>query len=562
MRRPTLTSSDTRHPVRVPGPAGVAAAIVVVTPLVCAVVAFVTGWVPSNDWAVVVARGFDTFSPHTPLVGQWSSLSSYVGYDVHQPGPIQFWLLGVPEHLFAPSTFGALVGQAIIATFAAAAFLVAVHRRGGARLVGPAAVVLMILFHSLGAEILRSPYNPSAAVLGLAAYLAAAWSLLCDDDVFWPVLLFAGSLSVQTHVTYLVPMGCIGLLVVIAAVVRRRRGESTVRSVRHRRAVLGASVAVMVLCWIGPLIDQIWGKGNLWRLIKAGTDTTSPVGPAFAVHRLIEQLGVWPRWIVGPWLNGPLHPSWWTWFSAVIIGMAIVGAVVHSARTGDRVRFRMGLVTVVALAGAFIGSARIPNEPLARFAPNNRLLWWPTAAFSWFFLLWTAAVIVHAWLDGKRLFGSARLHSRVLGSAALVVVLVFAGFLMRNGQARYDFVSITYGEVSTFSKLGAQRCQGRSEPIAVTGDTGANAGSLSGVVAMLRLHGCTVHTTNWQYFGVEHKVTGHERIELRILGTPVAPPGFRLIGEWDPDHPTQRWKGFRNTSLFVVSRHSYLYQRG
>ena len=562
MRRPSTTTPGTRRPKGAWRVAVASAAVPVSIPLVCAIVAFRGRWVPSNDWAVVVARGVDTFSPHTPLIGQWSSLSSYVGYDVHQPGPLQFWLLGIPQRLFAPSTFGPLLGQALVASAMAVVFLLAAHRRGGHRLLGPAAVVLALLFHSLGAEVLRSPYNPGADVLGLVAYLAAAWSILCEDDGFWPVLIVVGSLSVQSHVTYLIPMGCIGAVIIVARVVSWRRGTIIARSRRYRRTVLGVSVVTVMLCWSGPIIDQVWGTGNLSLLIRSGTQATDPIGAKYAMHRLVEQLGVWPRWLVAPWQNGPSHPSTWTWVSAALVGVALVAAVVQSARAGADARYRMGLVSVAALIGAFIGAARIPNEALAVYAPNNRLLWWPTAGFAWLFLCWSVAALCAPAVRRA----ADRWHlpplDVTLSALALVAVVVVSGFIVRNGTPRKDFTSSTYGEVTEFSAVAAKRCVGRPGPISVTGDSGANAGSMSGVVAMLRLHGCDVHTSNWQYFGIAHKVTGRESIELRILGTSIAPPGFHRVAEWDPKHPTAKWKGFDGGNLFLAKRHSYLYQRG
>lgn len=532
------------------------------TPVWSAAIAFWSHWVPSSDWAVVVSKSLDTFSSHPPLIGQWTSLSSYVGYDVHQPGPLQFWIQGVFERLFAPSVVGSLIGQALLATGAAVAWLVAAARRGGTRLVGPAAVVLALLFHSLGAETLRSPYNPSAAVIGLIAFMAAAWSILCEDDAFWPVLIFAGSLSIQTHVTYLVPMSCIGLVLVASHVLRWRHHSGPARSRRYVRTLLGVSTATAVLCWIGPIIDQFWGSGNLWRLVRAGSQATNTVGSRFALDRMGEQLGVPPRWLFSPWDYGLGDPTLWTWVSAALVGSALVAAVVVSRRSGSAPRFRLGVLVLAAGVGACISTARIPDEPLARVESNLWLFWWPIAAFAWFFLAWTLVAVLAPHV--RRAIGERRLVASGAPMAALALVAIIAStvFLTRAASPRQDSVSITYGEVAAFSAVVVPLCDSRSGPIAVTGDVGANAGSMSGVVAILRLHGCDIHTTNWRYFGKARRVTNRERIEVRILGTPVAPPGFHLIATYDPAHPPARWKDFHRAALFTVVRRSYLYQRG
>ena len=369
-------------------------------------------------------------------------------------------------------------------------------------------------------------------------------------------------MSVQTHVTYLVPMACVGLVVLVAQFARWRRHAGPTHSRRFFRTLLALSVATGALCWIGPVVDQLWGTGNLWRLIRAGSQSTDPVGFRFALDRMVEQFAVPPRWLISPWNYGPGHPTTLTWVAAALVGAALIAAVVAGLRSGSTAHTRLGILVVAAVLGACISTDRIPDEPLARVSSNNWLLWWPIAAFTWFFLAWSLFALVTPRL--RRALHDRPLPTPDLSFAALSLAVIIAStvFLTRAASPQQDSVSITYGEVATFSAVAAQRCSRGTGPIAVIGDQGANAGSMSGVVAMLRLHGCDVHTTNWQYFGTARRVTGHERIELLILGTPVAPPGFHLIARYDPKHPPAMWKPFQRAALFTVVRESYLYQRG
>ena len=108
----------------------VLAGLVACLPGASAIVAWRDGWVPVSDWAVPVVFAWDTFSAHPRVIGQWTSLSRFVNKDLFQPGPLQFWLLAIPERLFAPSPAGALVGSAFVSTAAVVVLFVVAWRRG------------------------------------------------------------------------------------------------------------------------------------------------------------------------------------------------------------------------------------------------------------------------------------------------------------------------------------------------------------------------------------------------------------------------------------------------
>lgn len=549
---------------RAPGwwPGVAAAAIVVALPAVCAGVAIAGGWVPSNDWAVVVARSVDTFSANPPLIGQWTSLSRYAGTELHQPGPLQFWFLAVPTHLFAPSPAGALVGSAILAMAALSTALVAAWRRGGVRILAAMAVVLAILVHSIGPWLIRDPYNPGAALVGLIAFLASAWSIVDDDPWFWPALVFFGTMSAQTHVTYVIPMAAVGLVIAGHLVIRRRRRRRGAGRRSSNWGPLIASVVVGLAVWSGPIIDQVHGTGNFSALVSAGSGGVRSLGPRFGLDRLVEQLAIPPLWLHDVHVVAPAGPSGVAAVSALVTATLLGLAVARAWRQRSQVRLALAAVVIAALIGGVVASARIPAEPLAATATNNRLFWWPIAAMTWFFLGWFV-VDVGAALIGRRFHvGASPRMDRVVAIVALVVVCGAGVAMAPTMHPSHDPVSLTFAEVDRFSDVAARACTRHHGPVAVTGDAAADVGSLPGVVAMLRLSACDVHTTNVAYFGHERAVTGRESLEFRITSSPEAPAGFRRVATADPRHRPARYQDFNTAGYFAYPRTSYLYQRG
>ena len=198
--------------------------------------------------------------------------------------------------------------------------------------------------------------------------------------------------------------------------------------------ILATSVVTTLACWSGPLANQFWGSGNLFAVIGAGNSGVHPVGLKSALHRLVDQLAIPPRWTsqVYPkqWLslqealsqNPP--PAVWALISATVVGIVFLVGLLTAWRRRDRTRLMLGLVVVAAVVGATASSARLPDQQLALLASTNRFFWWPVGAFIWLFVLLTVADGI-AWLvrRGGRA-PSPHAPLALLGaSAALVVVL-------------------------------------------------------------------------------------------------------------------------------------------
>jgi hypothetical protein len=294
-------------------------------------------------------------------------------------------------HLLAGGSAWALQAGAAALNLAAIGVAVWIGRRRAGRL-GALAVALLVvvLAHTYGTATLTLPWNPYTPLLWWVVALLAAWSVLCGDVRLLPVLAFAGTLCVQTHVPYLGLVG--GLAAVVAVALVRERARERARGPDLRRwALMG--LGVLAVLWLPPLVEQLTADpGNLTVLFAHFTDPElEPLGfgglavrvwlayldlPTFLQARDIDELGA---------LHGSQVPG------AVTLAVWVASVVV-ARRTGHGPLLRLHLVVGAALASGLVSIARIQGG-LASWV----VLWaWGTTAV---LVLAVGATAWVAWRD-------------------------------------------------------------------------------------------------------------------------------------------------------------------
>jgi hypothetical protein len=530
------------------------AVFVTCLPGASAIIAWRAGWVPVSDWAVPVVFGWDTFGAHPRVIGQWTSLSRFVSKDLYQPGPLQFWLLAIPERIFAPSPAGALVGSALVSTGAVLVLFIVAWRRGGTRMLAATTLVAALLLHGLGAEVLRDPYNPSIAAVCFIAYLAAAWAVVDDDRWFWPVAIAFGSVSAQTHVTYLVPLSTIGLVMVIATV-RNVRAKGP--GARWWKVGLTSSV-VTLACWSGPLLNQFFGSGNLFALVGAGFDNSShPAGYASGVRRLLDQLMIPPNWLTKAFVDLPAHRhpmTPWPMISAIVVGVFLIWSIWRAFRHRDSVISSAGVVSVAAAIGAMYSAARLPIEGHASQASTNRFFWWPIGAMFWLVIGWTLIGLVAGRVRRRRWAPPSAVADPALVAVAVVVVVISGALVVMHGSPKEDPASSSYGEVAAFTEAATPICKRASGPVAVDGDLIARAATVGGLTAMLSFAGCEVHTSDGRYYGFWRVIDDTEPVTMYISSLPKPKEGYRRVATYDGTDPPAKYRDFTKVGLFMRRR--------
>ncbi|HEY3141233.1 MAG TPA: hypothetical protein VGJ86_08890 [Acidimicrobiales bacterium] len=357
-------------------------------------------WYPLLDLAQTELRVRDVGNGHPPLVGLAGRIGGVdpAGHKVQgsHPGPISFWALWPFYQLFGGDSWSLQAASACLSTIAVGLSLWISHRRLGRIGALAAALALAVLVQSYGADKLTEAWNPYLPMLWWVVLLLAVWSVLCDDITLLPLAIFAGTFCMQTHIPY---AGLVlGMWLVTAVVVggQLRRPRPELRRTRVARWSLG-SLALLVILWIPPIIDQLTNEvGNLSLIKQTFTDPPegydgSPVGlGSHAFQIWLAHLNPWgllkgtsstmAEAVADTWMPG-----------LVVLGVWLVAVVVAwRMRPREPQLLRLHLVTGAALVFGLISISRILG-----FVWYYLTLWaWGTTALVIAVTLWT---FVRAW---------------------------------------------------------------------------------------------------------------------------------------------------------------------
>ncbi|MFZ6002466.1 MAG: hypothetical protein ACOYXM_00895 [Actinomycetota bacterium] len=245
-------------------------------------------WVPDLDLALTELRVRDVGGSHSPLVGLPGRIGTLDRQGSH-PGPISFYLLAPAYRAFGATSFALQASTVLFHLAGAWTALVIVARRAGPRWTLAASLAVSVLVSALGPNLFTEPWNPHLPLLWWPAFLVAVWATLCGDVRLLPVVVVAGTICAQTHVSYL---GAVGLLTILAAVVSVRRPEPA--AAVHRGRWLLASTALGLVLWMPPLIDQLSQEpGNATLLAEHLLDAPEPsVGVLDGARLVLARLDV------------------------------------------------------------------------------------------------------------------------------------------------------------------------------------------------------------------------------------------------------------------------------
>lgn len=413
-------------------------AFLVVLALVSGVAAIRGGWTPVSDWAMIAAGSSETLSRDPMLVGQPTSLGVVAGDSIAHPGPLLYWAFGVPVALLGPPGQGVVVGAVIVnvASLVALAVLLGRFRQPLILLAG--AVGAALLIREMGHSFLRDPFNPAMAVLPTMAAAIALACILAGHPKASVVLVLFGSFAAQAHVAA-VPL--IGLLVgaaVVAMVWLGWWGRSTSMR-RAARGWLSVSGAVGVACWVGPIVDQVAGEGNLSALVSGGR-SDEVLGLAAAARRAVMALASSPLWgdpqrprLTDTATNrgemGAVH----LWELGVAVGLlgGLALLVARGVRRQNAPLAAFAGTSLLTVGGVTLMTSQLPGTPgiIARAAvPANNHAWAVAVVLVWATIVGGLAHVVTTDVHAVRV-GMRRIHRRwrlaaAIGAATLTVISV------------------------------------------------------------------------------------------------------------------------------------------
>jgi hypothetical protein len=352
-------------------------------------------WYPLLDMAQTEIRVRDITS-HPPLIGLAGRIGPFGPNGGSHPGPLSFYALWPVWKLFGGSSYGLFASTVVLDITAMGLALWTAARRGGRGLLLGIAAVLAVLTRAYGAFLLTLPWNPYLPVLWWFVFLLAVWSVLADDLAMLPILVIAGSMCMQTHISYL---GLIGGLVLLTALVvgrtaYKRRGDADSRRALWRWG--GISAALGVVLWIPPVIDQFaHSPGNLG-IIRDYFSHPPDASPTIGLHRgvgvLLAQLDPWKlltRTLVHD--GGALEVTGSRIPGALLL-LVFAASIFVAWRLRQRALLLFDAVLVAALVLGLVSAARIFGTVWFYL-----LLWaWGLAALILFAIGWSAVELVRA----------------------------------------------------------------------------------------------------------------------------------------------------------------------
>lgn len=404
---------------------------VLVAPLLTAAIAQLTkSGLVTGDLALIELAIRDTGTGNTPLVGPFSR------YGWNHPGPLMFWMLA-PLYRVLGSDAQAMYAATAIVNATGLSLLAWIARRlGGRRLLAAVGLGAMLLTHGAGTTLV-DPWNPYFAVVPFAVFMLAAASIANGDHVLVPLALWTGSLVVQSHISYVVPVAVVAAFCVCLLWMARRppdHGEpADVR--RFGTGIAASGALVLIASWSGPVLDQVRNSpGNLAQVAGffLGVDVTGNIRSDESVGGLRVGLGSLGRQlhVFGPWAGGEevassgatvaLAGAWW----AVPLLASLAGVLWWSRVRGKRALTALGGVTAGGVFGAVVASMRVQGEPywyLLRF-------WWPVAMLAWVAIAWWVLCLVPSSRN------AARRGVAVVAVAALTVTALNATTLSRGPE--------------------------------------------------------------------------------------------------------------------------------
>jgi hypothetical protein len=355
--------------------------------VVAAVRAIARGWVPVGDAATIGIRARDVLGGgELPLIGPSTTFSWSSGIAQNHPGPLFYDALAAPAALF-PGPAGQVVGTVLVEAIAILGIFLLARRRGGDALAVVAMAMTAVLCWSMGSAVLVEPWPPNTLLLPVACFALLAWSVAVGDVACLPWLVGVGSFIIQTNMSYGVLIPVVAAYALVELVRRGRRKE-----LRPIRRTAWVTVAVVVVLWAQPLVEQVagTGEGNMSRIVRGLGEGPMTLNWRSALQAVAQVVALPPWWARPSFaddfafgLTGNPLPS--SGLAVVSLGL-VFGLVVwcwrRARRHGDETSAAGLMTALVLLVAAVITANQTPTTDQGTVAYQLRWLW-PVAMFVW-----------------------------------------------------------------------------------------------------------------------------------------------------------------------------------
>jgi hypothetical protein len=334
-----------------------------------------------GDDASIAIQAWHSLSLHPPLIGQLTgatgqltsagAITGATGMQVSNPGPLEFWLLGPFVHLDPGQ--GVLLGSAILCAVILSVTLEILWRSTGAWPTVIFSLVIADLAITSPTPFLDPVWNSSFGFFWFTAFLGIAFVVGLGNLRYFPLLLFVGSVTVDSHLLYLPSVGFILVATAICGLLNKKPSGRWLWWTR----------AVLLFCWVGPIYQEFFeSRPNLSLLLgSAGTLSGAPAskteGLGFGLRALSRAASLNPIWAsprpIDPFAssNDISHRN--PLFALVLL--ALVGIAAVAWRHKKPALMSMCVVSIGGSLGVVVLFTLTPASYLLAFVWVNLALW-------------------------------------------------------------------------------------------------------------------------------------------------------------------------------------------
>jgi hypothetical protein len=385
----------------------------------------IRGWTAMFDDATISFRAFNVLSKSVPLLGQYSQVTLPGGHLVHDPGPLEYWLLALPVRL-DPHT-GQLWGAAVLC--AAAGIVTIEAGRAALGTVGSIVASSFVLGSILWTPaIVADPlWNPYFGDMFFIATIACVFAALCSNRRWWVLAVFTGSVAAQAHLMFSLGSAALVLASGVFLAVEAIRG-------RQRLWWFVQGLELGVLCWIAPLYQELTGRpGNITLLIQSEHGQRGN-GVIFGLKAFAAATLPRPVWMGGSGATALLDRiDSSSPVVAVMVGGFILAAAVLARR--NRRLASLAWIVVALMICLVVTYSGIPPSQNLNLAYLSVVLY-PVGAASCLAIGWAVEAGIARWMpDVAERVGSAlrKVSAAALAGAGLAAVVALAV----GGQLRF-----------------------------------------------------------------------------------------------------------------------------
>ena len=386
---------------------GLCLALLLIQPTVLSL----TGFEPIGDSSIVATRSSEIVTVNTPTLGMVTSLEVQDRPNPNHPGPAFFYLNAPFVWLFGSDIGLLLAPTAMAATCAACAASCGWRTRSTSLTLACFASILLAA-PSIGVPI-AWPSNSIAASLPFLTCVFLGWRCRVGDDAAAVAFLMFGSLAIQFHVQFALPILALGLWSLSGLL----KAKASIRDALWLTASRRIGLVLVCVLWAGPIGNLLMnGGGNAALLARAvATSEGTTQGLSGIVRGSLILLD--PR----PSLDWTSKYSGGTPLGILLASGLFLGAVAVAAYR-HKIEPSWTLLTtgwLVAGAAAF-NTALLPAQI---HDPSHLLMLSAATAFLWF------ASAVSAWQlwRPKRRRPSSR-RTRSVAALGLVMSSLLASF--------------------------------------------------------------------------------------------------------------------------------------